>query len=71
MQGKYKIIINGTELLLYNDYFKALSLSDQQRILTNGLVIYKDENILKKIKDTGIKNVAISYHFGTEISTIP
>jgi len=35
-KNKYKIIINGTELLLHQDYFNAFKLSDQSRILTNG-----------------------------------
>ena len=70
-KNKYKIIINGTEPLLHDDYFEAFKLSNQSRILTNGLVIYNDESILKKIKETGIKNIAMSYHFGTEISTVP
>lgn len=70
-KNKYKIIINGTEPLLHNDYFDALKLSDQDRILTNGLIIQNDENILRKIKETGIKNIAMSYHFGTDISTVP
>ncbi len=70
-KNKYKIIINGTEPLLHEDYFEAFKLSDQSRILTNGLIINKDTNILKKIKETGIKNIAMSYHFGTDISTVP
>ena len=70
-KNKYKIIINGTEPLLHDDYFEALKLSDQSRILTNGIVIHRDANILKKIQETGIKNIAMSYHFGTKISTVP
>ena len=70
-KNKYKIIINGTEPLLHEDYFEAFKLSDQNRILTNGLIINSDETILDKIKETGIKNIAMSYHFGTEISTVP
>lgn len=70
-KNKYKIIINGTETLLHEDYFEAFKLSDQSRILTNGLVINQDASILKKIWETGIKNIAMSYHFGTEISTVP
>ncbi len=71
LKGKYKIIINGTEPLLHNNYFEALKLSDQSRILTNGLIIHRDASILEKIKKVGIKNIAMSYHFGTEISTVP
>ena len=70
-KNKYKIIINGTEPLLHDDYFEAFKLSDQNRILTNGLIINDDETILDKIKETGIKNIAMSYHFGTEISNVP
>ena len=70
-KGRYKIIINGTEVLLHDDYFDSLKLSDQSRILTNGLIIYKNPDILKKVRETGIKNIAMSYHFDTEISKIP
>lgn len=71
LKNKYKIIINGTEPLLHADYFEALKLSDQSRILTNGIVVHENPSVLKQIKQTGIKNIAMSYHFGTEISPVP
>lgn len=70
-KNKYKIIINGTEVLLHKEYFEALKLSDQKRLLTNGLIICYDETILDRIIKTGIKNIAMSYHFGSEVSNVP
>ena len=70
-KNKYNIIINGTEVLLHDDYFEALKLSDQNRVLTNGLIIYNNPSILEKVKDAGITRVAMSYHFGTEVSHVP
>ena len=70
-KDKYKIIINGTEVLLHSDYFESLKLSNQSRILTNGLIIYKNPDILRQVQETGIANIAMSYHFGTDISTVP
>lgn len=71
LKDRYKIIINGTEVLLHDDYFKALILSDQKRILTNGIKIYQDDSILEKVKEAGIYNVAMSYHYGNEVSEVP
>lgn len=70
-KDKYKIIINGTEVLLHDDYFESLKLSDQNRVLTNGLIIYNNPDILKKVQEAGIENIAMSYHFGTDISNVP
>lgn len=71
LKNKYKIILNGTELLIHNDYIEALKLSDQKRILTNGIIIYQDSSILDMIKTTGIQNIAMSYHFGSSVSDVP
>ncbi len=70
LHQKYKIIINGTEVLLHPDYFKALTISDQNRILTNGIIIYNNPTILDSIKKTGISTIAMSYHFNSDVSHI-
>jgi radical SAM protein with 4Fe4S-binding SPASM domain len=70
LHKKYKIIINGTEVLLHPDYFEALTISDQNRILTNGIIIYNNPKILDDIKRTGISTIAMSYHFDSDVSHI-
>ena len=68
--GKYKIIINGTEVLLHDDYFDALKISNQNRVLTNGIIIYTHPEILDKIKACDINKVAMSYHFDSNVSHV-
>ena len=69
-EGKYKIIINGTEVLLHDDYFDALKISNQNRVLTNGIIIYTHPEILDKIKACDINKVAMSYHFDSNVSHV-
>lgn len=71
LKGKYKIIINGTEPLIHDDYIDALCISDQKRILTNGIIIYNNRELLDKIFKTGIKTIAMSYHFNSDVSNVP
>lgn len=61
---KYKLIINGTEVLLNPGYLKSLRISKQNRVLTNGIVIHNNPELLKQVYDTGTKSVALSYHYG-------
>lgn len=37
---KYRVLLNGTEILLHPDYFDSLQLIGQNFILTNGIALY-------------------------------
>ena len=71
LHDKYYIIINGTEVLLHDDYFDALKISNQNRILTNGIVIHNNKKLIDKIKETNIGAIAMSYHFDSDVSNVP
>lgn len=70
LRNKHKIIINGTEVLLHDDYFDALAISDQSRVLTNGIIIHNNPELLNKIKSVGINAIAMSYHFDSDVSSV-
>lgn len=63
LKEKYELNINGTEVLLHKDYFPVYNLIGQKRLLSNGIVINKDESIIELIKESSIEMVAMSYHF--------
>lgn len=63
LKDKYQLNINGTEVLLYRDYFKTYDLIGQKRLLSNGIIINKDDSIIEDIKNSSIEMVAMSYHF--------
>ena len=63
LKDKYEVSLNGTEILLNPNYLKAIKLLEQERILTNGIVIHNNDELLEKMKDSGIKWVCMSYHF--------
>lgn len=61
---KYIVRLNGTEIILHQDFFPTLKLIGQDKIITNGLEIHRNPSVLEKLKANGINWVAMSYHFG-------
>lgn len=73
LSEKYRVKINGAEVLTNPKYLDAFPIIDQNFILTNGLAIHKNPDLLKSIKEKGIDNIHMSYHFGMHdlISKVP
>lgn len=66
---KYKIVrIDGAEPLVNLGYLKSYKIVGQDWIMTNGLRIFKEPEIIDMLKEAGIKNVFMSYHFGIQDS---
>ena len=63
LKDKYNVSLNGTELLLQPGYLKVLKLINQDRVITNGLVIHNNDKLIEEMKDSGIEWVGMSYHF--------
>lgn len=59
--GKH-VRIDGAEVLTNLDYIKTLKLVGQNWIMTNGLRIYSEPNIIDLLMDNNIDTVYISYH---------
>ena len=72
LNEKYTLIINGTEVLLNKNYLKSLNISKQRRVLTNGIVIHNNYELLHEVYETGVDSVALSYHYGihSDISSV-
>lgn len=64
LSANYTVILNGTEILLNSDYLKSLKITKQQRVLTNGIIIHNNKELLSQIYKTDTKSVALSYHYG-------
>lgn len=61
---KYKIVrIDGAEPLVDLGYLKSYKIVGQDWIMTNGLRIFKEPEIIDLLIENGIKNVFMSYHF--------
>lgn len=61
---KFKIVrIDGAEPLVDLGYLRSYKIVGQDWIMTNGLRIYKGPEIIDLLKENGIKNVFMSYHF--------
>lgn len=69
----YEIDLNGTEPLMNLDYLPFFKLTNSSSIMTNGLEIYNNPNIIGLLKENGIKIVEISHHFSIhdQISPVP
>lgn len=63
LSKKYSVSLNGTELLLNKGYLKSLVYINQDRVLTNGLVIYNNPQLLLELRESGIEWICMSYHF--------
>ena len=72
LKKKYKVRLNGTEPLMNEDYLKSFKISDEELVLTNGLIFKNNLDLVDKIINSGIKRICISYHFSlhNQISTV-
>lgn len=61
---KYKIFLNGTEILLHPEYFKSLQAVGQNSLITNGLALKNNPSLIDELVRYGIDHVDVSYHFG-------
>ena len=71
VQG-HEIFLNGTEILLHPEYFESLEAVGQDLVMTNGLELHRNPQLMDVLKGHGIKTIAMSYHFGAEhLSPVP
>ena len=66
IKDKYFIILNGTEPILFKEYYHLYKENKQTRILTNGLELIRHPELYKALKEIGIEEIALSYHFGMQ-----
>ena len=71
LKNKYRIMLNGAEVLTNPDYLKSYKEISQPWILSNGIALLNTD-IINLLRCNNIKSVSISYHFGIqdEISKI-
>ncbi len=65
LKDKYKIMLNGAEVLTDPEYLKSYKEIGQPWILSNGLAIL-NKNIVDQLKSNNIMSVSMSYHFGIQ-----
>lgn len=72
-ESGYQVALNGSELLLHEDYLPIFTLLRQSRVMTNGLVFRNNFSYFDKLKNYGIVKFNLSYHFDLHdmISPIP
>lgn len=72
IKNKHFIILNGAEPILFPEYYKLYKENSQSRILTNGLALMRNPDLYDVLKENGITEIALSYHFGIQddISTV-
>lgn len=63
LKPKYEIMINGTEPLLHKDFLDAYALAGYKSPITNGLVFKDNYDYISTLKEHGIEELRISYHF--------
>lgn len=63
LKNKYKIMLNGAEVLTNPEYLSSYKEIGQPWVLTNGLALL-NPNIIDALIENNIKSVSLSYHFG-------
>ena len=74
LQEKYEIRLDGSELLLNEEYINIMKRIGQDNVLTNGRVILQNpERCIRILRENDIKDVYFSYHYGLQhlINDIP
>lgn len=67
LKKNYKrVILNGTEPILFPEYFKYFKEVGEHRIMTNGIEILKNRKVLYDLINNNIDTVRLSYHFGIQ-----
>ena len=66
LNEKYTVILNGTEPILYPEYYRFFKMTGTNSILTNGIKLLKDDNTMSLLKENDIKSISLSYHFGIQ-----
>lgn len=69
----YHVNLNGSEVLLHEEYLLTFAMLGQFRAMTNGLVFKNNFSYLDKLRNYGIDTYNISYHFDLHdmISPVP
>lgn len=70
-RDKYKVEINGAEVLSDPRYIESYPLARQDFVMTNGLAIYQNPELLDYLISNGIKQIFMSYHFGIQKDISP
>lgn len=66
LNEKYKVILNGTEPILFPEYYKFFKMTGTNSILTNGIRLLNDDNTMNLLKENDIMSISLSYHFGMQ-----
>ncbi|MDD4282711.1 MAG: radical SAM protein [Bacilli bacterium] len=66
-EGKL-VRIDGAEVLTDLEYLKAYKIAEQEWIMSNGLRIFQEPEVIDIMKENGIDTVYMSYHFGIQDS---
>lgn len=64
LKDKYEIALNGAEVLTNPGYLKAYRELNQKYILSNGLAVSRNPEMVDTLRSHGIESISISYHFG-------
>lgn len=64
LKDKYEIALNGAEVLTNPGYLQAYQELGQKYILSNGLAIARNPQMVDTLLSHGVESISISYHFG-------
>lgn len=74
LKDKYEIRLDGSELLLDDEYIRMMKSIGQDNVLTNGRLIVQDpQRYIRLLQENDIGDIYFSYHYGIqeELNDVP
>lgn len=66
LMNKYGVLMNGTEPILFDEYFKYFKMAGNDSIMTNGIALIDNIDLMEKLQENGISVIMLSYHYGIQ-----
>ena len=63
---KYKVLFNGAEPIIHKEYLKYYKMANNDIIMTNGIALKNNNELMNILIENEVKEIAISYHYGIQ-----
>ena len=67
LYGSYDLRLDGSEMLINDEYIRIMKQVGQDNVMTNGKLILRDsQHCISILKENGIRDIYFSYHYGIQ-----
>ncbi|MBE7082185.1 MAG: radical SAM protein [Clostridiales bacterium] len=62
----WQVVLNGSEPLLFDGFLELYSITNQDKIFSNGRILLQKPELINDIIKSGLKKICLSYHYGVQ-----